>query len=450
MAVEMITWARRQVFDRFELSGPERFVLMLLADNASFDDESGLWSAFPLQNTLAQESGFNERTVQRALRRFRDLGLVSMEPRYKKTGAKSGNTYRFHPERVMAPIVRTEAVPDMSSHDRESSLEFSSHDTESGLENSSHDTQSGRPSEAREFKPRHTVGSASKGDLTRQRVGYHPTQSRVPRAKTNAGASLTVNEPSSSSSGSSDCDQDMSPDGTGETTTKTARASHDETGGARSQVRFGMYRPGNATGTVNLDRVATTVTGWGITPDRDRLIWLVEAICDRSARAVHSPGSFVRTALRGQSGLEWAQAIAEEFVADDRPDESDQGSATSGHGRGQKAKCPVPGHAASGYLRVNCPECRIHHAWPSVLDWEIYAQMTTEIRALVDAEPAVTVTESPDATADSVRTHGDRTPVTTARSRPSGVRTADRTAAADEVEVTESDRDSGHGHRRAG
>ncbi|WP_228278184.1 hypothetical protein [Brevibacterium limosum] len=242
----------------------------------------------------------------------------------------------------------------------------------------------------------------------------------------------------------------MSQDGTGETTTKTARASHDETGGARSQVRFGMYRPGNATGTVNLDRVAATVTGWGVTPDRDRLIWLVEAICDRSARAVHSPASFVRTALRGQSGLEWAQAMAEEFVADDRVEEPGQGPATGGHGRGQKAKCPLPGHAASGYLRVNCPECRIHHAWPSVLDWEIYEQMTAEIRALVDAEPAVTVTESPDTTADSVRTHGDRTPVTTDRSRPSGVRSSDRTAAADEVEVTEGDRDSGHGRRRAG
>lgn len=261
--------------------------------------------------------------------------------------------------------------------------------------------------------------------------------------------SLTVNEPSSSSSGSSDRDQDVSPDGTGETT-KTARASHDETGGGRSQVRFGMHRPGNATGTVNLDRVAATVTGWGVTPDRDRLIWLVEAICDRSARAVHSPGSFVRTALRSQSGREWAQAMAEEFVVDDRLEEPDQGPVTGGHERGQKTKCPLPDHAASGYLRVNCPECRIHHAWPSVLDWEIYEQMSAEIRALVDAEPAVTVTVRPDMTADSGRTHGARTPVTTDRPRPSAVRSSDRTAGADEVEVTDDDRGCGRGHRRFG
>lgn len=164
MSNEMITWARRQVFDQFELSGPERLILMLLADNASFDEETGLWSSWPFQKTLAHDSGYSERAVIRAVKRFSDLGLISIEARYKKSGAKTGNTYRFHPEAVNRPIARTECLPEDSRGDTQSRLEYSREDTQSRLEYSRGDTQAGTPPEAREFKTRHSVRYPELGD----------------------------------------------------------------------------------------------------------------------------------------------------------------------------------------------------------------------------------------------------------------------------------------------
>ena len=70
MATDMLTWARRQVFEPMNLSSSERFVLLLLADNSSWDEETGRWYAFPFQKTLARESGLSERTVKRAISRL--------------------------------------------------------------------------------------------------------------------------------------------------------------------------------------------------------------------------------------------------------------------------------------------------------------------------------------------------------------------------------------------
>lgn len=47
-----MTWARRQVFPAYDLNGSERFVLFLLADNASWSDEVEQWYAYPLLKTL--------------------------------------------------------------------------------------------------------------------------------------------------------------------------------------------------------------------------------------------------------------------------------------------------------------------------------------------------------------------------------------------------------------
>lgn len=78
MATDMLTWARRQVFEPMNLSSSERFVLLLLADNSSWDEETGRWYAFPFQKTLARESGLSERTVKRAISRLLELGLISI------------------------------------------------------------------------------------------------------------------------------------------------------------------------------------------------------------------------------------------------------------------------------------------------------------------------------------------------------------------------------------
>lgn len=388
MAVEMITWARRQVFDQFALSGPERFILMLLADNASFDEETGLWSAFPFQNTLAQESGFNERTVQRALKRFRDLGLLSVEVRYKKAGGKSGNTYRFHPEAVNEPIARTEPTPDFSRDDRES-----------GLENSRDDTESSMPPQAREFKTRQRVGYAGNGDHTRHTVGSHPTQSRVPRAETNAGASLTVIEPSSSSSGPSastgegvaSCEAE-----TDVTTTKTDHGNH-ETG--PGPERLGTHRVPNARGPVDLDRLVAVVAGqWSVGLDRDRAVWLAEEITGRSARTVGSPDAFVRRSLVND-GHEWETAVIDHFG-----DRTMRGRSGGQRTTGDR-KCPIPHHADSGWTARSCPGCRKQLDFPKQLDRSIYDAMEPDVRSLIDRDQTVTVVDMTEASVRSRDRH---------------------------------------------
>lgn len=377
MANEMITWARRQVFDQFELSGPERFILMLLADNASFDEETGLWSSWPFQKTLAHDSGYSERAVIRAVKRFCDLGLVSIEPRYKKSGAKTGNTYRFHPEAVNQPIARTEALP-----------EYSRGDTVSGLEYSRHDTQSGAPAQPREFKTRHTVRSPRQGDPNRLTVRSHLTHSQVPRAKTDAGASLTIIEPSSSSMSPSVRDEDRSPAGAGETTTKN-ESDLKEHEPESQPVRFGTCRVANARGTVDLDKLVAVVAGhWTVTVDRDRAVWLAEAIIGRSARTVGSPDAFVRRSLVND-GHDWQEAVIDRFGADMTGDQS------SALKRGDDRKCPIPHHADSGWKAHNCPGCRKQLDFPNMLDRSIYEALDPEVRDLIDRDQTVTVVEVP-------------------------------------------------------
>lgn len=398
MANEMITWARRQVFDQFELSGPERLILMLLADNASFDEETGLWSSWPFQKTLAHDSGYSERAVLRAVKRFRDLGLISVEARYKKSGAKTGNTYRFHPDAVNKPIVRTEALPEYSRGDTESGLEYSRGDTQSGLENSRHDTQSGTPSQAREIKTRHTVGYPKIGDPNRHTVRYHPTQSQVPRAETNAGASLTIIELSSSSMSSSATTDDSVPSAGAEADETTTIEFGDQDSGPQ-QPRFGTHDVPNARGPVDLDKLVAVVSGqWSVSLDRDRAVWLAEQITGRSARTVGSPDAFVRRSL-ANDGHEWEAAVIDHFG-----DRAIRGRST-GHNVTSDRKCPIKHHADSGWNARTCPGCRKQLDFPKQLDRATYEALDADVRSLIDRDQTVTVV---DMTGPSVRSR-DRT-----------------------------------------
>lgn len=393
MANEMITWARRQVFDQFELSGPERLILMLLADNASFDEETGLWSSWPFQKTLAHDSGYSERAVIRAVKRFSELGLISIEARYKKSGAKTGNTYRFHPEAVNRPIARTECLPEYSRGDTQSGLEYSRDDTQSALEHSRDDTQAGTPPEAREFKTRHTVRCPELGGPKRHTVTYHQTDSQVPRTETTPRASLTIIEPSSSSMSSSATTDDRVP---------SAGAEADETttkrfGGEESQAnqeRLGMHAVPNARGPVDLDKLVAVVAGqWSVTLDRDRAAWLAEQITARSARTVGSPDAFVRRSLVND-GHEWQAAVMDCFG-----DRSNGGRST-GHGPSDDRKCPIKHHADSGWSARSCPGCRKQFDFPKQLDRATYEALDADVRALVDRDQTVTVV---DMTGPSVR-----------------------------------------------
>lgn len=392
MSNEMITWARRQVFDQFELSGPERLILMLLADNASFDEETGLWSSWPFQKTLAHDSGYSERAVIRAVKRFSDLGLISIEARYKKSGAKTGNTYRFHPEAVNRPIARTECLPEDSRGDTQSRLEYSREDTQSRLEYSRGDTQAGTPPEAREFKTRHSVRYPELGDPKRHTVTYHPTDSQVPRAETTARASLTIIEPSSSSMSSSATTDDRVPSAGAEADETTTRFGGEES--QANQERLGMHAVPNARGPVDLDKLVAVVAGqWSVTLDRDRAAWLAEQITARSARTVGSPDAFVRRSLVND-GHEWQAAVMDYFG-----DRSNGGRST-GHGPSGDRKCPIKHHADSGWSARSCPGCRKQFDFPKQLDRATYEALDTDVRSLVDRDQTVTVV---DMTGPSVR-----------------------------------------------
>lgn len=362
MAVEMITWAVHQVFEPFDLSPPERFILMLLADNASFDEGMGAWKAFPFQKTLARKSGYDERTVSRAFKRFRQLGLVSSEARYKKAGGRAGNTYRFHPEIVDRPIPRTEAIP----------------------ENPREDTQSGMPSVARELKGGHSVGYGDEQAHTRQGVRYDPAESRLPRAESTAGTFLTVNEPSSSSMSASAPDQGESPAGAGETTTdnENERTPNEVTG-----RRFGVQEVANARGPVDLDKLAEVVASqWTVALDRDRAAWLAETIIGRSARMVGSPDAFVRRSLVND-GHEWQKAVVDHFA-----DWANAGR--SQHDRTVEDRaCPIRHHADCGWKAHSCPGCRKQLDFPKVLDRSIYEAMDADVRDLVDRDTTVSIVD---------------------------------------------------------
>lgn len=428
MAVEMMTWARRQVFPAFDLNGSERFVLFLLADNASWNDEIEQWYAHPHLKTLVRDSGLSQSTVQRALNRFSDLGLVSRQRRYKKSGAAAGNGYTLHPEAVETPIAQTSSTPGNARVVTTTTPENSGVVTMTTPGNMGELGSVDNPSEPQEFKSGRGDHSRA-GMVTTTTSGGHHDHSR---ARYSSGrTSLTTNEPSSSSMGSSVSNEDskLAPAGAGKTT-KTSMDQGDASG-TTNRVQFGMYQPSNATNTVNLDRIAATVARWGVNPDRDRLVWLADAICERSARTVHSPGSFVRTSLSGHSGAEWATVMVSEFGDHDVPKHGGQELGSRSQSGVRREQCPVPGHALSGYLRSNCPECRIHHSWPDDLDRGIYEQMTAEIRALVDADPAVTVTDPADNAGQDDRPIG-----------PVSDQTGDRSSHQASV--------AGIGHRRAG
>lgn len=181
MATEMLTWARRQVFKQFDLSSSERFVLMLLADNASWDEEDGQWHARPFQETLAAESGLSKRSVMRALNRLTEQGLISSYRRRRKSGFLGGNGYIFHPEAVEQPITLTEqnrVIP-------------------------GGDTVSPAPADWHDSKRRHCVTSVEDSLRRRHSVTSEVTPATPPAREVDARASLNRQvEPSSSSSSS--------------------------------------------------------------------------------------------------------------------------------------------------------------------------------------------------------------------------------------------------------
>ncbi|WP_235344005.1 hypothetical protein [Brevibacterium sp. UCMA 11754] len=160
------------------------------------------------------------------------------------------------------------------------------------------------------------------------------------------------------------------------------------------QVRFGTCRVSNARGEVDLDKLVALVAGhWTVTLDRDRAVWLAEAIIGRSARTVGSPDAFVRRSLVND-GPEWQAAVMDHFG-----DRSNAGRSV-GHSSSGDRKCPIKHHADSGWSARSCPGCRKQFDFPKQLDRATYDALDADVRSLVDRDQTVTVV---DMTGPSVR-----------------------------------------------
>lgn len=359
MATDMLTWARRQVFEPMNLSSSERFVLLLLADNSSWDEATGRWYAFPFQKTLARESGLSERTVKRAISRLLELGLISTERRKRASGFIAGNGYVFHPEVVAEPIARTVDDAVEAVEERNPGPGFSREDTVSSLEIAGGDTVA-------------PPTRADKEDV-RARLNRHSESSSSSADKAAAGAA-------------DDEDDDQSTSKPNPTTHGSRTPAADE---ERSDL--GHWRG------VDLGELgAQVVEATGIDSGRNELVWLVDAILARSRRQVGRPASFVRTAITNDPAGTRAELLARFGTSAAAVQRS-----AGGVQRKKSPPCPIPEHAEQGLLKVNCPPCRgiWEDPFPFVIKRRVFEQLDGVVQERVMRAAEVEVLDDERATA---------------------------------------------------
>ena len=374
MATDMLTWARRQVFEPMNLSSSERFVLLLLADNSSWDEGTGRWYAFPFQKTLARESGLSERTVKRAISRLLELGLISTERRKRASGFIAGNGYVFHPEVVAEPIARTvdDAVeewnpgPGFSSGDTVSSLEIAGGDTVAPPVVARGDTMTPDPHDPHDRRRGHSVPSGPQGTpcpLGGDTVALPTRADREDvRARLNRHSESSSSSAGAAAAGAADDeDDDQSSSQPNPTTHETGRPADDE-----EPSDLGRWR-GVDLGVLGAQVVEAT----GLESGRDELVWLVDAILARSRRQVGRPASFVRTAINNDPAGTRAELLARFGTSP----ATAEGSA--GVQRKKSPPCPIPEHAEEGLLKVNCPACRgiWDDPFPAVISRSVFEQL---------------------------------------------------------------------------
>ena len=90
MSVRAMAWAWRQ-----QLSGPEKLVLMAVADHA--DDDGICW---PGNAHIARKCNLSQRSVQRHIKNLIDNGYMTARRRYRETGGQTSNLYVLNVEGV--------------------------------------------------------------------------------------------------------------------------------------------------------------------------------------------------------------------------------------------------------------------------------------------------------------------------------------------------------------
>mgnify|MGYP003675422066 FL=1 len=90
MSVRAMAWAWRQ-----QLSGPEKLVLMAIADHA--DDDGICW---PGNAHIGRKCSLSQRSVQRHIKNLIDNGYMVAYRRFRPTGGQTSNRYALNVEGV--------------------------------------------------------------------------------------------------------------------------------------------------------------------------------------------------------------------------------------------------------------------------------------------------------------------------------------------------------------
>lgn len=371
MATEMMTWARRQVFEEFGLSQNEAMVLLLIADNASWNEEEGAWTAWPSQTTLARDARAGERSVRRAVSRLVELGILSTQRRKTQGGFLRGNVYVLHPEIVNRPVTLT--VEDRVTGPEEPNSGRQA--TVAGLEIPREATLAGTSSDPHDSKRGHTGRSVDNSAPT----GHSGLSDRTPVSglarEVNARASLNHHSEPSSSSSSTEPHQGAV---SSSASAGAAADDDDDRSGTDDRSRPAAAgddrdRSGREHRGVNLSRLGQLVTGHtGTTVETTALVWLIDELLARSPRRVGRPDAFVAAAVANDP-----DEVAD-MLRGQLPVTAPAPGVVTGQATGRRVLCPIPEHGESSYLEVNCPACRFGD-FPSVLDRPALEALRPEI-----------------------------------------------------------------------
>ena len=108
----------KAVMARHDLRGPAKTIALVLAEHAHKDGRE----SFPSVSTIARESGYCTRTVQRSLEQLMEKGIITKTKRWTP---RTSNTYRF--------LIDLEVTESHPSEDSEVTESHPRGDRESGL-----------------------------------------------------------------------------------------------------------------------------------------------------------------------------------------------------------------------------------------------------------------------------------------------------------------------------
>ena len=338
MSVEAMSWARR-VAATGALNTGEAFVLLLLADHA---DEQ--WSCFPSQERLARDSAQTVRSVERHIKKLRELELVSSESMYGQGRGRIGMRYKLHEERLAALIEPVEnrmiTRPDNLSGKSENRMITRP------------DNLSGKSENRMITRPDNLSGESTHPTMTTDSPDNHDIRPYKDRARTNH------QEPSVSLSSVRQSGAVRANELDGQTDGQT---TGQESEGAPVEVSASpSTAPEHSEGVrehrgVDLDLLCERVpAAAGL--DEGQLRLIVQVVLARASGPVRNPVAFVAKSLASE--FHELVAITAEHVKPSVP--ASAGGQVHQFPAREPVPCTNPDHAAYGAAVLqDCPHCRV-------------------------------------------------------------------------------------------